>query len=263
MESALGSDLALIPVGAEGKASLLRSAASEAAHVVESSPASVDDADDDAPAGGLTIDDCLDRIGFGRFQLKLQVISGLGYLADTAELLFVTFLLPEFATIWPHLTRAQLSLIPALSAAGTLVSAPAWGLASDLLGRRRVFVGSMGLVAAAGLSGALAPGFWPFVATRVLVGAGLGGALSIDFILFIEFLPAQQRGVGSVRLQPCASRARPRALSLHPPQCHPSSAHARTQRITHVTHHACHNASRAPGPPPPRRAARCCSQCGA
>lgn len=146
----------------------------------------------------LTIDEVLELVGFGRFQVRLQAISGLGYMADTAELLFVTFLLPEFAKLWPHLTRAQLSLVPALSAAGTLVAAPVWGLASDLFGRRVVFLGSMCLMAFAGLASALAPSFWPFIATRVLVGAGLGGALAVDFVVFIEYVPAAQRGVSTM-----------------------------------------------------------------
>ncbi|KAG8469932.1 hypothetical protein KFE25_006387 [Diacronema lutheri] len=146
----------------------------------------------------LTIDEVLDLAGFGRFQLRLQAISGLGYMADTAELLFVTFLLPEFARLWPHLTRAQLALVPALSALGTLVAAPLWGVASDVFGRRVVFLGSMGLMAFAGLASAAAPAFWPFVAARVLVGAGLGGALAVDFVVFVEYVPARQRGVSTM-----------------------------------------------------------------
>lgn len=154
--------------------------------------------DDASRAGALTIDEALDLAGFGWFQLRLQAIAGMGYMADTAELLFVTFLLPEFARLWPHLTPAQLSMVPALSAAGTLVAAPVWGALSDVYGRRLVFLSSMCLMAAAGLASATAPSFWSFVATRVVVGAGLGGALAVDFVVFVEFVPTAQRGASTM-----------------------------------------------------------------
>jgi len=148
----------------------------------------------------LTIDEVLDLAGCGKFQVRLHAITGLGYMADTAELLFVTFLLPEFATMWPELSRPQLSLVPALSAAGALLAAPLWGLASDLHGRRSVFLGSLCLVVVAGLAGAAVSSFIAFLVTRVLVGAGLGGALTSTFVVFMEFCPTAQRGKGTMLL---------------------------------------------------------------
>ena len=58
----------------------------------------------------LTLDEALERAGFGRFQKKLMVICGLGWAADAMEVLLISFALPAIAQEW-KLSAAQKGLL--------------------------------------------------------------------------------------------------------------------------------------------------------
>jgi MFS family permease len=60
----------------------------------------------------------------------------------------------------------------------TAVAQPTLGRMVDLLGARRVFLATLGLVAAAGLCGQFASTLAGLVAVRILLGVGTSGGLS-------------------------------------------------------------------------------------
>jgi putative MFS transporter len=90
--------------------------------------------------GIAPFDEVLARVGFGRFQIWLVLACGLGYTADTIELLMLTFVLPELRQDF-GLDSLSLSIAPAVSSIGIVIGAVVWGGISDKYGRRWAFLG--------------------------------------------------------------------------------------------------------------------------
>lgn len=141
----------------------------------------------------LTLDQALDRAGFGRFQKKLMVICGLGWAADAMEVLLISFALPSIAQEW-NLSTAQKGLLGTAIFLGMLAGAWVWGYLSDRIGRKAGFMGTVAIDSVFGLLSAFAPSFGWLIALRALTGFGVGGTLPVDYSIFAEYLPAQKRG---------------------------------------------------------------------
>jgi len=140
----------------------------------------------------LSVDEALHFIPWGRFQWLLFATCGMGYAAEIIEMMLMSFALPELKKEWDldNLTAADASMWANI---GVMVGAGVWGIMADWAGRRVVFLSSVGITFLFGLLGAFAPTFELFVASRFIVGMGIGGNLAVDFALFMEFVPLHMR----------------------------------------------------------------------
>ena len=138
-----------------------------------------DDHDDPRPssvrgAGAtLDLDDCIDHIGFGPFQVQVLVICGATQLADAAELLLIAFLTAEVRCEW-GLDNFEAALLSTLVFLGMLMGAYTLGVMSDRRGRRFGYLASVSLTAFFGILSAFAPGYWELAVCRFMVGFGVG-----------------------------------------------------------------------------------------
>src|ERR687896_2655392 len=148
----------------------------------------------------MPVQEAIDQIGFGRFQKRLLGVCGVTWAADAAEVLLLGFALPaiiaEFA-----ISPAQAGLIATATFAGMLVGAWFWGTISDYIGRRTGFQLTVLIFALFGLLSAFAPSWELLLILRFVTGFGLGGALPLDFSLYAEFLPTENRGRNLVILE--------------------------------------------------------------
>jgi MFS transporter, putative metabolite:H+ symporter len=144
-------------------------------------------------ANTITYEDAIQQIGFGRFQIKLMILCGLGWAADAMEVLLIAFVLPAIAIEW-GLTAPQMGLLGTSIFLGMLVGAWFWGRASDLIGRKIGFMATVGIDSVFGLLSAFAPSFVWLVILRAMTGFGVGGTLPVDYSIFSEYLPAEKRG---------------------------------------------------------------------
>jgi len=144
-------------------------------------------------AGSLTVQDAIDRIGFGRFQKRLLGVSGVTWAADAAEVFLIAFALPQIVIDF-DLSTFESAVAVAATFVGMLVGAWFWGTTADRIGRRKGFQITIGVFAVFGLLSAFAPSFYWLLVLRALTGFGLGGAVPLDFSLFAEFLPRRNRG---------------------------------------------------------------------
>jgi hypothetical protein len=48
----------------------------------------------------FTIDEAVEKIGFGRFQLKLSFLTGLAWMADAMEMMVLSILAPALHCDW-------------------------------------------------------------------------------------------------------------------------------------------------------------------
>src|SRR3990170_496817 len=153
-----------------------------------------------ATTRAVTVQEAVDRIGFGRFQKRLLGVCGVTWAADGAEVLLLGFALPSIIGEF-GITTAQGGLIASATFAGMLVGAWFWGTISDYIGRRLGFQLTVLIFALFGLLSAFAPGWEWLLVLRFITGFGLGGALPLDFSLYAEFLPTENRGRRLVLLE--------------------------------------------------------------
>jgi MFS transporter, putative metabolite:H+ symporter len=144
-------------------------------------------------AGSVTVQDAIDRIGFGRFQLGLLAVCGFTWAADAAEIFLLAFALPAITEDF-GLSTFESSLVVSSTFVGMLCGAWFWGTIADRIGRRTGFAITIGVFAVFGLLSAFSPSALWLGVLRFMTGFGLGGAVPLDFSLFAEYLPRRNRG---------------------------------------------------------------------
>ena len=112
----------------------------------------------------VTVQEAVDRIGFGRFQKRLLGVCGVTWAADAAEVLLLGFALPSIISEF-GLTPTQGGLTVTATFAGMLVGAWFWGTISDYIGRRLGFQLTVLIFAIFGLLSAFSPG-WEWLAVH-------------------------------------------------------------------------------------------------
>lgn len=113
--------------------------------------------------------------------------------ATTVELIIMSLIAAPLISEW-KLAEGEFSLIQSFVFGGELLGGVCWGVLSDKLGRRSTFIGTAAMATVFGLLSACAPNFKFFLATRLGLGVAIGGSLAIDFVYFVEFVPASNRG---------------------------------------------------------------------
>lgn len=95
-------------------------------------------------------------------------------------------------TDW-SLSALQLGAIASCSLAGMMIGAMGAGTLSDMIGRRRMLLGSAALFSAMMAAAALAPTPAWFVVARIVGGLGLGGVVPTAAALTVEYSPPGRR----------------------------------------------------------------------
>ncbi|XP_027072176.1 organic cation/carnitine transporter 7-like [Coffea arabica] len=139
-----------------------------------------------------TPEDAISGMGFGKFQGLLLVYAGLGWISEAMEMMILSFVGVAVQSEW-GLSPAEESLITSVVFAGMLAGCYFWGIISDAYGRRKGFIGTTTVVTVAGICSSLAPSYILFLASRCLLGFGVGGGL-VFAAWFLEFIPIANRG---------------------------------------------------------------------
>ena len=144
----------------------------------------------------MRINDAIEHIGFGPFHYRLMALCGMVWMADSMEMMLMSFLLPAVRVAF-SLTSTQEAAVGSATFAGMLIGCFFWGIVSDRIGRRTAYMLVSVFTGAAALASAAVNTFVMLVAMRFLVGIGVGGAPTA-FSLFVEFCPSAQRGRTSI-----------------------------------------------------------------
>ncbi|KAI9708032.1 MAG: hypothetical protein M1820_004236 [Bogoriella megaspora] len=155
------------------------------------------DADDEiAPAGETVYDrrariinQAIQDIGMGKYQWRLFVLCGFGWLADNIWMQGVALTLPQLSVEFGIDTNT-IRYTTMATYIGLSFGASFWGVMSDVIGRRLAFNCTLLLAGAFGLLSAWAPNWAAVNVLYALMGFGVGGNLPVDGALFLEFLPA-------------------------------------------------------------------------
>ncbi len=137
----------------------------------------------------------LDGLAWSRWHWRVIIALGITWVLDGLEASLVANLGPTLRD--PRalgLTATEVGLSSSAYLLGQVAGALFFGQLTDRLGRKRLFLVTLGLyLIATALSGA-APSFAVFAALRVLAGAGIGGEYSAINSAIDELVPARRRG---------------------------------------------------------------------
>ncbi|KAM7332184.1 hypothetical protein ACRRTK_008892 [Alexandromys fortis] len=137
------------------------------------------------------VEDAVEAIGFGRFQWKLSVLTGLAWMADAMEMMILSILAPQLHCEW-RLPSWQVALLTSVVFIGMMSSSTLWGNISDQYGRKTGLKISVLWTLYYGVLSAFAPVYSWILVLRGLVGFGIGGVPQ-SVTLYAEFLPMKAR----------------------------------------------------------------------
>ena len=140
----------------------------------------------------LDVQAFLDAHPFSSFQWRVFALCFCVILLDGFDTAAIGYIAPSLMAEW-GVGRADLA--PVLSAAlfGLAFGALAAGPLADRFGRKRVLVGSVGVIGAACLASAFAGSLGALVAWRFATGLGLGAAMPNAVTLMSEYCPTARR----------------------------------------------------------------------
>lgn len=141
----------------------------------------------------FTVDDALEFIGFGKFQWKISLLTGLSWIGDAMEMMILSVLGPQMHCEW-RLPGYQVAFITSVVFIGMGIGSPLWGKIFDNYGRKTGLNICMGWTLYYGLLSAFAPVYGWLLVLRGLVGFGIGGTPQA-VTLYSEFLPVKARGI--------------------------------------------------------------------
>ncbi|XP_015240506.1 synaptic vesicle 2-related protein [Cyprinodon tularosa] len=137
------------------------------------------------------VEDAVEAIGFGTFQWKLSILTGLSWMADAMEMMILSILAPQLHCEW-RLPSLEVALLTSAVFIGMMISSSLWGNISDRYGRKMGLTLSVLWTMFYGLMSAFAPIYGWILFLRALVGFGIGGAPQ-SVTLYAEFLPMRSR----------------------------------------------------------------------
>ncbi|XP_076108218.1 synaptic vesicle 2-related protein-like [Mytilus galloprovincialis] len=153
----------------------------------------------DSSEDTYTIQQAIDNIGFGKFQVKLSILTGFAWMADAMEMMILAILSPALHCEW-QLKGWQQALITTVVFAGMMCSSSLWGSISDKYGRKAELILCSVFTCYFGILSAFSPNFAWLLILRGLVGFGIGGAPQ-SVTLYAEFLPSASRATCVVLIE--------------------------------------------------------------
>jgi len=139
-----------------------------------------------------TIDQVIDGIGLGRYQIQLLVMAGIAISCEVMELTILTFLQGCAAAEW-NLSTAMKSSLTISIFFGQIIGLFIFGQMADNYGRKKIILIGWNMIVIFGLLSSLSPNIYILIMFRTLVGVGIGSQI-IFFDLVLELLPLENRG---------------------------------------------------------------------
>ncbi|XP_059406636.1 synaptic vesicle 2-related protein-like isoform X1 [Carassius carassius] len=149
-------------------------------------------------SGTFTVEEAVEAIGFGKFQWKLSMLTGVAWMADAMEMMLLSIATPQLRCEW-RLSSWKVAFITTMVFIGMMISSSLWGNISDKYGRKVCLILCMLWSLHYGFLSAFAPTYSWILILRGLVGFGLGGAPQ-SVTLYTEFLPVKSRGKSVILL---------------------------------------------------------------
>ena len=120
------------------------------------------------------VDEAIESLGMGRFQLIVLTAAGLCFAADAMQVLQLTFLSEVLRVEW-DLSDEQTALITSILFIGAIFGTLTLGPLADKKGRKPVFLLAASIISVFGVAVATVRSYWALLANLFMVGWGVGG----------------------------------------------------------------------------------------
>ena len=156
----------------------------------EEFPTALNNENDD----NLTIDieEAIDRLGMGLFQIQIVIACGLCFASDALEILLLSFLALILREQW-GLSEGQADSIVSVVFLGALMGTLILTPFGDRWGRRVIFAVTAATISLFGIMSAFCNTYPQILIVRFMVGFGIGG-LTVPYDALGEFMPNSRRG---------------------------------------------------------------------
>ncbi|KAB2906557.1 MAG: MFS transporter [Kofleriaceae bacterium] len=137
----------------------------------------------------------LDALGWSRWHRRVVIALGITWILDGLEASLIANLAPTLQhadTL--ALSGAQIGLANTVYLLGQVAGALGFGYLTDRLGRKRLFLVTLGLYLVATALSGVAPTYEVFLGFRLAAGAGIGGEYAAINSAIDELVPARVRG---------------------------------------------------------------------
>lgn len=124
---------------------------------------------------------------------KLLKVAGFGWLFDAMDVGILSFVIAALAIEW-QLTPTEMGWIGSVNSIGMAVGAFVFGVFSDRVGRKNIFMITLIVFSVANGLSAFTTSLATFMVLRFIVGMGLGGELPVASTLVSESVAAHERG---------------------------------------------------------------------
>ena len=124
---------------------------------------------------------------------KLLAIAGTGWMFDAMDVGMLSFIIAALKEQW-KLSPEQMGWIGSINSIGMAVGALIFGLMSDRIGRKNVFLITLLLFSICSGASAFSTTITIFLVLRFFIGMGLGGELPVASTLVSESVPVEKRG---------------------------------------------------------------------
>jgi len=138
----------------------------------------------------MLVDEVIDEIGFGRYQIFLMALCGLGWAADIMDLQMLSYLIPTLSREWDE-PLDRLSMAAEFTFLGMMCGSLFWGMASDRVGRKPAFMLTSLLASCAGLLSATSGSIGTFVTFRFVQVLTVLPKWTCSQIVAINLLPGE------------------------------------------------------------------------
>ena len=137
----------------------------------------------------------LDRLPWTRFHTLVVAALGISWILDGLEVTIagsISGALQDSPVL--HFTAAEVGLVASAYLVGAVSGGLLFGYLTDRLGRKKLFIATLGLYLTANAATAFSWDFWSFAVFLALTGAGIGGEYTAINSAIQELIPERYRG---------------------------------------------------------------------
>ncbi len=136
----------------------------------------------------------MDQAPSGRFHLKTILVAGMGFFTDAYDLFILGTALPIIEAVFHVTDSTTVGLIGASALFGAFVGAILFGQIADRIGRKAVYGIELMIMVVFALVSAFSVNVPMLIASRFLLGIGVGGDYPISSTLMSEYANVKNRG---------------------------------------------------------------------